>query len=124
MARKKKQTPEPPPENLDNTDDTFGLPEVEYQPLKRDEPEKTEEPLPQDEPEQTDAPEVVIINEAPEPASEPPPPPVETPAFQFKDEPVHEEPHKESVFERPSDEEDHDPYEPTYWYQQEPEVWP
>ena len=39
MARKKKQTNEPPPENLDNTDDTFGLPEVEYQTLQRGEPE-------------------------------------------------------------------------------------
>jgi hypothetical protein len=123
MARKKKQTPEPPPENLDNTDDTFGLPDVEYQPLKRDEPEKTEEPVPEDEPETSDAPEVVVINEAPEATPEPPPP-AETPAFQFQDEPVHEEPHKENVFERPSYEEDHKPYEPTYTYQREPEVWP
>ena len=49
MARKKKQTEEPQ-ENVDNTDDTFGLPEVEYQPLKRDEPDKTEEPVQQEEP--------------------------------------------------------------------------
>ena len=45
MARKKKQPTEEPQENLDNTDDTFGLPEVEYQPLKRDEPAHTEEPV-------------------------------------------------------------------------------
>ncbi len=41
MARRKKQNEEQP-ENLDNTtnesDDTFGLPEIEYEPLKRDSP--------------------------------------------------------------------------------------
>jgi cytoskeletal protein RodZ len=41
MARRKKQNEEP--ENLDNTtnesDDTFGLPEIEYEPIKRDEAE-------------------------------------------------------------------------------------
>ncbi len=95
MARKKKQTTDPPPENVDNTDDTFGLPEVDYQPLKRDEPEKieeperTEEPAAPEEPIQPEAPpEVVVINENPE---TPPEPPVETPVFQFSDEPVHEE---------------------------------
>ncbi len=40
MARRKKN--EEQPENLNNTanesDDTFGLPEIEYEPLKRDEP--------------------------------------------------------------------------------------
>ncbi|HPM32745.1 MAG TPA: hypothetical protein PLJ60_20600 [Chryseolinea sp.] len=47
MARKKKQTEEEI-ENLKNTtnesDDTFGLPEIEYEPLKRDEP-VVEEPV-------------------------------------------------------------------------------
>lgn len=129
MARKKKQTPEQQPENLDNTDDTFGLPEVEYQPLKRDEPEKAEEPVAKEEEPVTpeEAPEVVVINEAPQVNPEPPPPPpVETPAFQFKDEPVHEESHKENAFgDRPSFEEDHQPYQPTYSYQREsPEMWP
>ncbi|HOX83317.1 MAG TPA: hypothetical protein PLS08_09815, partial [Chryseolinea sp.] len=46
MARKKKQTEEEI-ENLKNTtnesDDTFGLPEIEYEPLKRDE-QVVEEP--------------------------------------------------------------------------------
>src|SRR6188768_1077868 len=41
MARRKKQDEESV--NLNNTtnesDDTFGLPEIEYEPLKRDEPE-------------------------------------------------------------------------------------
>jgi hypothetical protein len=44
MARRKKQNEES--ENLNNTtnesDDTFGLPEIEYEPLKRDEPEPVE----------------------------------------------------------------------------------
>jgi DNA mismatch repair ATPase MutL len=39
MARKKKQDEDPSPENVNNpnSDDTFGLPEIEYQPLKREE---------------------------------------------------------------------------------------
>src|SRR6188768_1370777 len=51
MARRKKQNEES--ENLDNTtnesDDTFGLPEIEYEPLKRDEPKPiVEEPVSQE----------------------------------------------------------------------------
>jgi hypothetical protein len=43
MARKKKQDEDPSQENVNNnSDDTFGLPEIEYQPLQRDEPRKTE----------------------------------------------------------------------------------
>jgi hypothetical protein len=45
MARRKKQDEEPSPENVNsNSDDTFGLPEIEYQPLQRDEPRKEAEP--------------------------------------------------------------------------------
>ncbi len=128
MARKKKQTPEPPPENLDNTDDTFGLPEVEYQPLKRDEPETTDEPISQEEPPTHEAPAVVVINEAPQQTQEPEPEaPVETPTFQYRDEPIHEEASKENIFEedRQTFDEDHQPYQPTYSYQREsPEIWP
>jgi hypothetical protein len=134
MARKKKQTTDPPPENVDNTDDTFGLPEVNYQPLKRDEPEKieepekTEEPVAPEEPVQPEAPpEVVVINETSPITPEPPPsPPVETPAFQFKDEPVHEETTRENIFEEHNTyQEDHQPYQPTYSYEREsPEIWP
>jgi hypothetical protein len=54
MARRKKQNEEDlPKENTENTDDTFGLPEIEYEPLKRDEPvqvEKTEQPVSYSEP--------------------------------------------------------------------------
>lgn len=40
MARRKKQPDDPSPENPENTsgDDTFGLPEIEYEPIKREEP--------------------------------------------------------------------------------------
>lgn len=44
MARKKKQDEDPSQENenLDNnSDDTFGLPEIEYEPLQREEPRET-----------------------------------------------------------------------------------
>jgi hypothetical protein len=126
MARKKKQTTEPPPENLDNSDDTFGLPEVEYQPLKRDEPDNVEEPpspVVPDEPiiiQQEETPEVVVINEAPQ---TPEPPPDEPSTFPFKDESVHEEVHTEDTFsERHTYNE---PYQPTYSYEREsPELWP
>jgi hypothetical protein len=54
MARRKKQNEDDQPkENTENTDDTFGLPEIEYEPLKREEPpqvEKTEEPVSYTEP--------------------------------------------------------------------------
>lgn len=113
MARKKKQTTDLPQENVDNSDDTFGLPDVEFEPLKRDEPVKIDEP------------EVVIINEAPQELPEPTPPPIETPPpFEFKEpEPVHEEEVREKLFEeRPAFDE---PYQPTYSYQREEnEIWP
>ena len=87
MARKKKQTNEPPPENLDNTDDTFGLPEVDYQPLKRGEPENEEEPArePVPEPPVEQTPEVVIINETPQIEPESDPAAAEPPSFEFKE---------------------------------------
>ena len=52
MARRKKQDEDEPQDNQDNlnndSDDTFGLPEVEYEPINRDEPVKetvVEEPV-------------------------------------------------------------------------------
>jgi type IV secretory pathway VirB10-like protein len=59
MARKKKLNEDQPQENInDSSDDTFGLPEIEYEPLKRDEEKSTPEPEPEvveatPEPEQT-----------------------------------------------------------------------
>jgi hypothetical protein len=41
MARRKKQDEEQSQENLNNSDDTFGLPEIEYQPLQREETPQT-----------------------------------------------------------------------------------
>jgi hypothetical protein len=42
MARKRNQDEDPSDENVNNTnDDTFGLPEIEYEPLKREETPKT-----------------------------------------------------------------------------------
>jgi hypothetical protein len=128
MARKKKQTTDPPPENLDNTDDTFGLPEVDYQPLKREEPEKPEESLAQDEPVEhpveRDAPEVVAVNDAPEVTSEPEPTPAQERAFEFK-ESLHEDSPKDETFETQDRYEDvHQPYTPTYSYKEESSVWP
>lgn len=39
MARRKKQDEDPSQDNLNNnSDDTFGLPEIEYEPLQREEP--------------------------------------------------------------------------------------
>lgn len=122
MARKKKQTEEPQ-ENLDNTDDTFGLPEVEYQPLKRDEPAKTEEPLPE-EPKTPDE-KVVVINE-PNPVI-PQPPPASDPASQFREsEPVEPEPAKEDTYEeKRTYESQHQTYQPSYTYKEEaPSIWP
>lgn len=43
MARRKKlNEDQPSPENKENADDTFGLPEIEYEPLKREETPQTE----------------------------------------------------------------------------------
>jgi hypothetical protein len=41
MARRKKQDENVSPENQNQNDDTFGLPEIEYQPLNREETPKT-----------------------------------------------------------------------------------
>lgn len=44
MARRKKTNEDTPQENSENPDDTFGLPEIEYEPLKREESPKAEAP--------------------------------------------------------------------------------
>ena len=47
MARKKKLNEDQPQENInDSSDDTFGLPEIEYEPLKREEEKPEPEPEP------------------------------------------------------------------------------
>ena len=48
MARKKKLNEDQPQDNInDSSDDTFGLPEIEYEPLKRDEEKSNPEPEPE-----------------------------------------------------------------------------
>src|SRR4051812_5659680 len=67
MARRKKQDEEQSPENVNqNSDDTFGLPEIEYKPLNREEApatpadsytqstSQTETPMEREEVEQTE----------------------------------------------------------------------
>jgi hypothetical protein len=41
MARRKKQDEDPSQEDMNNSDETFGLPEIEYQPLEREESQTT-----------------------------------------------------------------------------------
>lgn len=100
MARKKKQTEDLPQENVDNSDDTFGLPEIEYEPLKREVP-----------PEE-------IVNEEPE-IQQP------EPIFAQEEQPSElplEEPKREEVVE------DNQFYEPSYSYadqdEEKPAIWP
>ncbi len=99
MARRKNENEDQPQENLDNSDDTFGLPEIEYEPLRR-EPEKEE-----------------IINE--EPTQSVP----ETPYVPEEDQPA-DEPHQaEPVAEENSD--DTQFYHPSSSYQDDsPAIWP
>lgn len=43
MARRKKQNEDQPSDNLENTDDSFGLPEIEYEPLKSEDETQPED---------------------------------------------------------------------------------
>ena len=121
MARKKKQPTDEPQENLDNSDDTFGLPEVDYQPLKRDEP-KAEEPVEPEEPTVSEE-KVVVINETNEVTPEPVR--TETHTFQYTA-PEPTDTSDENVFEgKDHTEAEHAAYQPTYNYEEErPSVWP
>lgn len=100
---KRNNDDEPKDENINNdADDTFGLPEVEYEPLKRDEP--VEEPAPVEEP----------VYETPVETESP----VASDDSQEKYEPEqqieqYEEDHEENTFQSP------------YAYREEkPAVWP
>lgn len=102
MARRKKQDEDLSQENLDSSDDTFGLPEIEYEPLKR------EEAVPEPVPEEIDAPEAV---EQPERSFE-------------SEEELSEVPQEE---EQPKEEEyvaEHQYYEPYTYQDEKPAVWP
>jgi hypothetical protein len=100
MARRKKQNEDQPQENLENADDTFGLPEIEYEPLKRDTPADENK-----------------IEETPEIQQEPPPFETEEPVSEIKE----EEPPKEEFVE------ENQFYEPSYSYsyqEEKPAIWP
>ena len=101
MARRKKQNEDLPQENLDSSDDTFGLPEIEYEPLKRDTPQ-----------------EEIKDSEIADPQSE-------TTPFEQDEQPgelpQEEEQNKEEFVE------DNQFYEPSYSYSyqdEKPAIWP
>jgi hypothetical protein len=99
MARRKKQNEDQPRENPENADDTFGLPEIEYEPLKRDTPveEKKSEDIP-------------VVEQEPAPYK------AEEPVAQIKEEPPKAQVVEENQF-----------YEPTYSYSRKEEKaanWP
>ncbi len=100
MARRKKQNEDQPQENPENADDTFGLPEIEYEPLKRDTPVEENK-----------------INESPETQPEPTPIASEEPVPEVKAE---EQPKEQFV-------EENQFYEPSYSYSyqdEKPAIWP
>ncbi len=125
MARRKKQNDDDPskdnqenPENSDNinndaSDDTFGLPEVEYEPIERDaSPEEPSEPV--------DPPVEEPVYE--EPPYEPEPPGEEpVAAYERRDEDLR----SERIYEEPRAEE-HQEYHSRYSYMEENNqpVWP
>ncbi len=102
MARRNKQDNDDASEenqdnlNNENTDDTFGLPEVEYEPIKRD--ERVEEPQP----------------------------PVEEPVYEETEETREELVHSEEVYDEPHGQEEHQEYQSRYAYMEEnnQSVWP
>lgn len=110
MARRKKQNEEEQQENFDDinndVDDTFGLPEVDYQPLNRNEPKADPEPAVEQEAEIEPEP----VNEIYEVREEQ----VES---YHEEEPVH---HDELV------DEDHSEYKSAYAYMEEDRspLWP
>jgi hypothetical protein len=104
MARRKKQNEDQPQENQENADDTFGLPEIEYEPLKRD--------TPVDEQKSEESSEVL---------SEPPAYTPDEPVSEIKEDEEEQEPPKEEFVE------DNQFYEPSYSYsyqEEKPAIWP
>jgi hypothetical protein len=101
MARRKKQNVDPPQENPENADDTFGLPEIEYEPLKRDTPAEEKK-----------------IEDIPEVQPEPPPYIAEEPVAEKKQQ---DQPKQEFV-------EENQFYQPSYSYtshrEEKPAIWP
>lgn len=98
MARRKNDNEDQPQENFDNTDDTFGLPEIEYEPLRRESPK-----------------EETIKQEPAEPVSE-------TPAVDEEPEPSQESEEAEPVAEENT--EDNQFYQPSSYQDDSPAIWP
>jgi len=98
MARRKNENEDKPQENFENADDTFGLPEIEYEPLKRESPK-----------------EETASYQPVEPVSEIPEVPEEV---QSSEEPQEEEP----AAEEPAD--DNQFYQPSSYHDESTPIWP
>ena len=113
MARNKKPNDDEPDDSsgsFNESDDTFGLPEIEYEPIKREErgPEDVpEEPAP----DEGYRPQEVEAEKEPEQSYEPPEPEPIAPAAPYEDEPHYEEPTRTQ-------------YEYTYSHEPEAPMWP
>lgn len=102
MAIDKEQNEEESQENLENSDDSFGLPEIDYEPLKRETP-----------PDEIAKEETFVSNT--EPTYNAPEPPLNIPSPPIQETPK-EEPSEDSAY-----------YEPSYSYSYEeerPSIWP
>lgn len=98
MARRKNENEDQPQENFENADDTFGLPEIEYEPLRRESPK-----------------EETIKEEPVEPVLETPTVDEETEAVPVAEdeEPASEENTEDTQF-----------YQPTSYQDDSPAIWP
>jgi hypothetical protein len=137
MARRKKQNEDDAskenqenPEHSDNinndaSDDTFGLPEVDYQPIQRDEPLEEMPPSePIDEPAAAPVDEPVEQPSYEEPAYTQPEAPADEPSSAFE---THEEVRPpETAYEEHHPAEEHHEYHSRYAYMEENDqpVWP
>lgn len=112
MARNKKPNDDEPEDSsgsFDESDDTFGLPEIEYEPIKREEEPAPEEPAPGE----TYQPEEIEAEKETEETSVPDDEPAPSP---FEEERRYEEPQ----YEEPARAQ----YEYTYSHETESPVWP
>jgi len=85
--RKKTDENQPANENQASSDDTFGLPEINYEPIRKDEPASEPEPTPEPGPEPTPEPVAQYEETSSEPAYADEPTPIES---EYRYEPVQE----------------------------------
>ena len=97
MARRKNENENQPQENFENADDTFGLPEIEYEPLRRESPKEETKPEPVEP--------VSEVQEAPEDVQ-----------------PEDETPDEEPAAEETAD--DNQFYQPSSYQDESPAIWP